>query len=228
MLKRTIWLFVCALWMLGSADLMAAEVDVTAEGAYTRTGLVVEVYARMTPAMVSYGVKLTYDVAQLAVTGAEKNESVWFLGNDSSAGNNPYMNPDTSVPGEVVIIGGKLDTADPTAGVNGQRVLLGKVFFDRTESSMPFAPALTIALARTSPYANFVTTTGGNLDGSGVSFAVKVVERGDCNGDGAITPADIMALKSRIGSTNAPCYVDCNNDGAVTPADINCVKSKIQ
>ncbi|MFZ5569345.1 MAG: dockerin type I domain-containing protein [Thermodesulfobacteriota bacterium] len=206
---------------------MAAEVNVAAEGAYTETGLVVEVYAGTATAILSYGIKLTYDAEQLEVSGAEKNETVWFMGDGTPSGNSAYMNPDTSVPGEVVIIGGKLDTAAPAAGVSGQRILLGRVFFNRTDSSMPFAPTLAIDLARTSPYANFVSTAGQILDGDGVGFSMKVVERGDCNGDGSITPADIMAVKSRIGSANAPCYVDCNNDGAVTPQDINCVKRKI-
>jgi hypothetical protein len=221
-----VWAFLC----IGPGSVKAAAVDVFADGAYTTTDLVVEIYANITPAILSYGVKLVYDPGQLTVTRAEKNEAVWYLGDGTTAGNKAYMSPVTSTPGEVVIIGGKLDTANPTAGVTGQRVLLGKIFFSRTGSSMPFVPVLNLTYGRDplTGYANFVATDGSILDTSEVTFIMKVVERGDTNANGRITIADVNAVKSVIGSTIFPVYMDCNADGRITIADVNCVKSRIK
>lgn len=217
---------VCGLLLVGAGKSPAADVDVVAEGAYTETDAVVEVYANITPAILSYGIKLTYDTGQLTVTSAVKNESIWYLG-DGASGNKAYMNPDTGTPGQVIIIGGKLDTANPTAGVTGQRVLLGKVTFSRTGTTAPVLN-LTYAKDPATGYANFVATNGTVLDNSSVSFAVRFFERGDANGSGRITPLDINAVKSYIGAATFPVYADCNGDGRITPLDINCVKSKIK
>jgi hypothetical protein len=218
---------VCGIFLAGSGKSLAADVDVFAEGAYTATEAVVEIYANITPAILSYGIKLTYDTGQLTVTSAVKNESVWYLG-DGASGNKAYMSPDTGMPGEVIIIGGKLNTAAPTAGVTGQRVLLGKVTFSRSGTSVPVLN-LTYAKDPGSGYANFVATNGTVLDNGNVNFAIRVVERGDANGSGRITPLDINAAKSFIGSATFPVYADCNGDGRITPtADINCIKSKIK
>lgn len=219
-------LAVCGILLAGSGKSLAADAEVFAEGAYTATDAVVGIYANITPAILSYGIKLTYDTGQLTFTTATKNESVWYLGG-SATGNYAYMNPDTSMPGQVIIIGGKLDTAQPTAGVTGQRVLLGKVTFSRTGTSKPVV-SLTYAKDPGTGYANFVGTNGKVLDNSSVDFAVTVVERGDANGDGRMTPADISAVKSYIGAAIFPVYADCNGDGRITPADISCVKSKIK
>ena len=104
----------------------AANVDVYAEGAYTATDLVVYIYADINAGpILSFGVKVNYP-ATLTYSSAAKNENVWFFGDGTT--NHAYMNPEDN-GSAVVIIGGKLDTAAPTPGVTGTRVLLGTVTF---------------------------------------------------------------------------------------------------
>jgi hypothetical protein len=113
-LSILILLLVCVVCMPSSV--LGADVDVYAEGAYTETDLVIYLYADITPDILSYGVKLTYDTSELTLTGAEKNEAAWFFGDGTPTGNYDYMPPETATLGEVIIIGGKLDTAAPTGG----------------------------------------------------------------------------------------------------------------
>ena len=138
---------------VSASCLWAANADVYVEGAYTENDLAVYIYADINgPTILSSGVKLTYETSDLTLTSAEKNESVWFLGSES------YIDPDASTPGEIVIICGKLDTANPTEGVSGDRVLLGKVTFSRTGSNMSFSPTLSIDYGKQGPegkYMNF-------------------------------------------------------------------------
>jgi hypothetical protein len=216
-------LLLCLVSMPGSV--LGADVDVYAEGAYTDTDLVLYIYADITPHILSYGVKVIFETSELTLTSAEKNEDVWFFGDGST--NHPYMEPETATPGEVIIIGGKLDTAAPTAGVTGERVLLGKVIFTRTGSAMPFSPTLSLDFARGGDYENFVQTDGEALDDTGVSFAFEVHERGDANGNGSISTADYIIIRNSIGSTDAPPWVDCNGSGDISTADYICVRNKI-
>jgi hypothetical protein len=201
---------------------VAAEVNVYAEGAYTDTNCTVFIYGDITPAILSFGVKLTYDPAALTVTSAEKNEAVWYMGTPSAK--EPYMNPEISTPGEVVFIGGKLDTAAPTAGVSGSRILLGKVVFSHSGATMP--PAITLDNGRSGDYDNFVGTDGAVKDGAGVAFTgVTIRERGDANADGAINVQDMAAVKYYMtnGGVASP-WKDCNADGNINVQDMACVK----
>jgi len=213
-----IGLLVFVVGALISVNSFAADVDVYAEGAYTETDLAVYIYADINNLnILSAGVKLTYNSSELTVTSAEKNESVWFLGNES------YMDPDIST----VIICGKLDTSDEGVhvldGVSGNRVLLGKVLFNRTENSMPFTPTLSIYYGKRGPegkYKNFVATYGTVLDNeaSGVAFvSITVRKRGDAKGNGDITMADAMFVKHMFQS-GLPyvCYADANDDEKIT------------
>ena len=206
----------------------AADVDVYVEGAYTENDLAVYIYADINgPSILSSGVKLTYQTSELTLTSAEKNEAVWFLGSET------YMDPDTSTPGEVVLICGKLDETAPLGGVSGDRVLLGKVRFDRTESSMPFFPMLSIGYAHgtgdpSDDFKNFVDVDGNVLDGVGVTFdLITIKERGDANADGVVDSRDIRALRRQIGSADLPCWCDCNDDEIVDSRDIRCLRKKI-
>ncbi|TNF95943.1 MAG: hypothetical protein EP297_11230 [Gammaproteobacteria bacterium] len=165
-LDKNVWfigLLVLVLTGLIPGGSLAADVDVYAEGTYTESDLVLHIYADINgPNILSYGVKVVYSPSELTVISAEKNEDVWYTGDGTT--NYPYMDPETSVYGEVIIIGGKLDTSSPTDGVGGQRVLLGKIVFSRTDSNMPFSPSLSIELGKNAGYKNFVTTAGTVLD----------------------------------------------------------------
>ncbi len=203
-----------------------AGVNVYAEGAYDSDDLVVYIYADIDGGteLRSAGVKLTYSTTELTVNSTAKNDTAWFLGSET------YMAPDTSTPGEVTIILGKLDTAAPTEGVSGTRVLLGKIRFDRAEATMPFVPTLSMGLGKSGDFANFVDTTtpiAVEMDASVTFGTITVRERGDANGDGTITVLDIRTLRQNLGASDTPPWVDCDGDGSVGVLDVRCVKTKM-
>jgi len=211
---------------------MAADVDVYAEGAYTDTDLVVYIYADINAApLVSAGVKLVYDNSKLTFASAQKNDADWYFG--TSALKYPYQDPqDTG--SAVVFICGKIDESAPAAGVAGTRKLIGKATFTRAESAAPgtssetyFGSILELGITRPAPdeFANFVTTGEAVLDNGGVSYAVKIRQRGDANADGLINIQDITAVKyyTQHGGPLYP-WLDCNGDGVVNVQDMTCVK----
>ncbi|MFH1146769.1 MAG: dockerin type I repeat-containing protein [Pseudomonadota bacterium] len=223
-------------WLAGAIILLFAtgipvawglepDVEVYGEGACTENNIDVYLYADInTSNLLSFGIKLTYDAGALTVAGAEKNAQVWYMGGVSTK--YQYRDPDLSIPGEVLIVGGKIDTADPLAGVSGQRILLGKISFARKDAQP--VPSLGIGYGRGGSYDNFVKANGSVLDWESVSFGtVTVRERGDANGDGVINVNDIRQLKRIIGQSDLPCWVDCNGDGAVNVNDIRCLQRKI-
>lgn len=208
------------------ATSFGADVDVYAEGAYTDTDLVLYIYADITQPILSFGVKVNYP-ENLTYSSATKNEDVWYFGDGST--NHPYMDPEVEDSG-VVIIGGKLDTGAPTAGVTGTRVLLGTVTF--THSGITDFSGVTLTYGRgdgTGDYKNFVATDGTVKDGTadGVGFAVEIHERGDANGDGSIDIRDLRILRSEIGNTDLPPWINCNGDESVDVRDVRCLRSKI-
>ena len=69
--------------------------------------------------------------------------------------------PDTSLAGEVVLLGGKLDLAAATDGVTGTRVLLGTVTLAPNSNAQPI---LSLSLGKPASFANFVATDGTGLD----------------------------------------------------------------
>jgi hypothetical protein len=214
-----------------SGSLQAADVDVTAEGIFTSQEFEVCVFADINDKpLISFGVLVSYDDAILSVNDATKAENVWYFGDGTT--NYPYMDPETGKPGDVVIIGGKLDEGDPTEGVDGLGVPLGRVKFDRSESSIPLATTITLDYGRgLGDYKNFVATDGEVKDGpqpTGVSFAtVPIYRKGDVSKDGNLTNDDIFAVKDEINAGRYSCLADCNGDGNLTNDDIFCVKDEI-
>lgn len=213
---------------------LAAEVDMGLEGAYTDSDLVVYIYADINAApILSYGVKLSYNPAELSTPVAEKNEAVWFFGD--GVNNEPYMDPEVDTEaGEVTFIGGKLDTSDleggsALSGVSGNRVLLGKVVFTRTGAGTDFG--LHLAVGRDDGpggYDNFVANDGRVLDAGGVAFTpLIVVKRGDANADGFIDNKDYIAIRSAINSRVYRCFADCDGDGFITSGDYACLRSQL-
>lgn len=229
--NRFKWLAGVIIWLCATGIPVAwglePDVRVYGESAYTETDLDVYLYADInTSNLLSFGIKLNYDPTRLAVSSAEKNSQVWYMGD--SATKYPYADPDISVPGEITIVGGKIDSADPMSGVSGQRVLLGKVKFARTDAQS--VPVLTVGYARGGSYDSFVKAGGTVLDWESVNLGTVIVrERGDANGDGRVTPADMITIRNAYyGNTPLICEpaADCNKDGRVTPADMICVRNK--
>ncbi|MDF1555614.1 MAG: dockerin type I domain-containing protein [Deferrisomatales bacterium] len=222
--------------LLATSPAAAADVEVYAEGGYTGSSAVVRIYADVNTApLVGFGVALLYDGAQLAVADASKNAATWYLGD--GAANYPYADPDLSVPGEVVVIGGKLDVADPLAGVGpANRVLLGTVRFDRVVPDVdPGADPVAffgvgLDLGRATPYDNFVGTDGAVYD-PGVTFAVQLGPDGDA--DTFADFADNCTLVANLDQRDTDgdgygnrCDPDFNNDGGVNFADLAYLKSR--
>jgi hypothetical protein len=222
--QRSPFLILAALVLLAMPSAALAQVAVYVEGAYTATNLDVYIYADISGApLCSYGVTLTYNVNKVTVATATKNDAVWYFG--TPAAKQPYVDPDTAVPGQILFIGGKLDTGSPAAGVIGTRVLLGKASFNRVVGADTVF-GIGIALGNTTPhYDNIVTTAGAVRDGSTGWGPVVIKRRGDVNGDGNITGADTAALKYYLinGGIAHP-WMDCNGDGAITGADNSCIK----
>ena len=232
--------------MLIVAHPTLAGVNVFAEGAYTDDDLVVYIYANTTvegtSTLRSAGVKLTYEPSQLEVTAAEKNDTVWSLGGEE------YMNPETSTPGEVVIILGKLDPDNTSAGVSGERVLLGVVKFNRVPDGQfnPENPDLELtygkrgtAIPESNPteysFKNFVDVDANVLDNANIIFdEVEIHKRGDANADGKISGTDRNTVRFyMINGGIAHPWMDCNADGEtlldikISGTDRNCIKYKM-
>jgi hypothetical protein len=154
----------------------AADVSVHGKALYSPNVFKVEIFADIdTVDLVSFGVKLDYDEAGLVVLGASTNEAVWYLGGIGIK--YPYVQPDSSVDGEVVFLGGRLDTGSPVGGVTGNKVLLGSVSFACTSCPPPeewpgVGPVVSLSYGRPGDYKNFVATDGLVLDDelNGVEF----------------------------------------------------------
>jgi hypothetical protein len=220
----------------------AQEVTVYGEAAWTDTDVVVYIYAdtevTIPSPLCSFGVMLTYPAGLTldpAQTGTDTN--TWYLGSESYTDVYPGTN-------SVVLIGGKLDTGDPSAGVSGTRVLLGIVRLTHSGATMPPSPPLGLTYGRTGGYKNFVCTNGTVLDDppspdpptndvlfEHPNFAgvqVKVAERCDANASGGFTPRDISTLKNLIRSNDYRVYADCKASGTLTPRDISSLKVKLR
>lgn len=211
-----------------------AEVSVYAEGAYTDTDLVVYIYADVPTTgspLVSYGIKLTYDVAQVGSPVVNKNDAVWFFGSSTSPLPTPNAEPDISIPGEVVIVGGKIDELVPTEGVSGPRQLIADVTFARFNTSAP--PVIGLELGRDGSYVNFVQVNGTLLDENGLPNtglaigATAVYQRGDANKDSFLNFADMSRIRAMMEDGEYSIWADCNDDGFINFADMSCVRSNM-
>jgi hypothetical protein len=227
--RRSPCFILAALVLLLLPSAALAQVSVYAEGAWTATDLVVNIYADITGSpLCSYGVLLNYEASKLTVSSATVNDAVWYFGSPPPS-NTACPNCVTTSSGKIIFIGGKLDTTSPTQGVSGSRVLLGKATFNRVAGQNP-PFVITLELGKTHPpFDNFVTSVAPAtvLDGSVAFTTVKIFERGDANGDGNFTVGDYITIRNYLNSPNPPPYVDCNGDEAVTVGDYLCVRNKM-
>jgi hypothetical protein len=192
-----------------------ADVKVSSEGTYSDTDLTLNIYADTTGTangdaepILSYGVKVTYDTADITSPVVTKNNTDWFFG---ALGGTIYPTPnaepvvtENSGVGEVVFVGGKLDQDDPTAGVDttgmpDTRVLLASIVFQRSSTNIP---AITIDTGKGGTYTNFVTTDGDVLDGTArleflaASITPECKLAGDINRDGVVNYIDLTTLQA--------------------------------
>lgn len=163
---------------------LEAEGAVTVYGEATSSGeiLTVELFADITDeAIVSFSLQLTYDPAVVEAIAAWKDEAVWYFWDGTAIVH--YVDPDLSVPGVVVLYGGKLDHADPLVGVIGVRIPLGAAVFRRWNDE---DPSFGIAPGPGSDYAGYVGVRRTVFDdlGGGVSFHGVEPDPGDLDLDG--------------------------------------------
>ena len=233
--KKTFWLVVACLAMclMMWTSLASATTSVYAEGAYDDTSLVLYVYADITDdaPLVSQCFKVAYDPSKLAFSTASKNEAVWYFGNGGP--DYPYKDPEDT-GSAVVILGGKLDTNAPQAGVSGERVLLGTVTFNRLSSDTPDDPTapedyfgISLDIGKGGNFSNFVDVNGNCQDGSDLFTTITIRERGDADADGRITTSDYFTIKSLLSSNGYTCFADCDGDSRITTSDYFCIKSKL-
>lgn len=234
MLRRVASFLIPAIVAIGMlATVSWASVSVYAEGAYTDSDLVIYLYADVdTDPILSYGVKLTYNPSDLESPVVEKNSQDWYFGEQSSPLPTPNAEPDTSTPGEIIIVGGKLDSAAPQAGVTGDRVLLAKVTFNRIGTTN--IPSAALYLGKEGNYANFVQVDGAELDvalgGAGKTDAIGLVnifERGDANNDSFLNFADMTKIRNMMTNDEHTIWADCNDDGYINFADMTCVRNSM-
>jgi len=155
-------LTLAALLALQSALLPRATADVRVYGLASSDGnsIRVDAYADIvqTP-VISFGLKLYYDDKLLQVISASQEHSTWFFHDGTTRLPGPA--PDVSQPGEVVLLGAKLDGRNPRTAIEGKGILLGTVVFAR---HTPDAPRFRINLGREGNFANFVTPEGQVLE----------------------------------------------------------------
>jgi len=164
-----------------AAPRAAAAVSVYGEASSSGPAITVNIFADIPTPLLSFGIRVRYEARNVGVTAAAKNTAAWYF----SDGKNPvpYLDPDTSTPGEVLILGGKMDGLNPLEGVTGRHVLLGSVTFARLA---PATPQFSLDFGRPIPYANFVTTSGTVLDAAadGIVFGTVAPDPADVDLDG--------------------------------------------
>ena len=211
-----------------------AAVTVSAECAWDDTELKCYIYADTGgTAILSGGVELSYGTSELTNPVAVKNEDVWFFGEPGAT--HDYDDPDTSTPGKIIFIVGKLKESAPTEGVNDDKALIGTATFQRSSAtkpcSDPTSPAnffgLGLTLGRAVPYANFVATDGTEMD-AGVTFEILAYPRGDAEKDCDVDVFDILENQNIITASGFSHWADCEGDGDVDVFDILCQQVVIQ
>lgn len=196
--------------------LAVSSVTVYGTGTYTNTDFDLNIYGNISECnLLSFGVKLSYNPADLTVNTAIKNENVWYFGDETTK--YPYMDPNSSGDGSVIIIGGKLDINNPTSGVVGNDILLGNVSFTRNNSN---PPTISLGLGRDGKYKNFVTTEKMILDDqiAGVDFEPIVVVPRDSDNDG-LSDIDENNLGTDVNDDDSD--DDGHNDGDEVAAGSN-------
>jgi hypothetical protein len=195
--------------LLGLAGMLAAgivpaqaAVRVYGEASSTGPEIQVQMFADLTgPAIVSYSLKLFYPSAQLELLSAAPNEAVWYF--HDGARSLPYQPADTGTPGEVLLLGGRLDASQPLSGVTGNHTLLGTVRFRR---STPQTPSFDLTIGRPGQFASFVAVDGTVLEAQAGQVAIEGVK-----GDSADQDLDGLSdewEKKFFGSTRGAFFSD--------------------
>jgi len=135
--------------------LFGPDVKVYVEGSYTDYEVQADIYADVyVSCLKGFGVQLIYHPNQLTVASAEEMDDFLYtpdhiLDHYSKLKATPIDLPDTTTPFESVVFVGNIQDSDicrnsgrcNSSCINGRRVLLGTVNFNRVEHEMPFDPS---------------------------------------------------------------------------------------
>lgn len=216
----------------------ALDISITPNQATRASGLGppnilrVQIHANSATALISMGVKVSFDPTVLQVTNASKNVNFadGFVmdgdGNESTT-DDQYTTPLVEInntEGHVILMGGRLmGPGASTAGLTG-KVLLGWIDFSTVGNGSTY---LNVSLAKEHPnhpvdtFDNFVTLTGAVEDPAGLPANPSWMYVGadaceaNLNGDDRVNIADVNILRSEFGR------IDCNNSGQLCLADLN-------
>ena len=129
-------------------NLMGAGTDIHGIVNYSDNIILINIFADITPSITGFSVKLNYPASELTLESADKNQFLWFLGDNLTKYD--YIEPYSDKSGEIIITGGILNTAFPTKGIKGTKILLGSVFFARKVNDK--LPELSLSLGQTGKY----------------------------------------------------------------------------
>lgn len=160
-------LFLTSLTLLIGNQAQSTTVSVYTENGYDESvnQLRVNVFADIGDdqnggSVVSAGFKLTYG-GGLTNPVPDKNVIDWYFG--ATPLTVPYIDPDTSSPGEIYFLLGILDENLPLEGVTGNRILLGSIVFNYS-GGIPTSSNLSIEDGHKGAFIDFSTTEGIALD----------------------------------------------------------------
>lgn len=131
----------------------------------------------------SFGIRIHFNPADLTCSGAGHYDGLWFLSGEDGS-HFTYGPPTEPAPGVVRLVGGRLGGSAPTTGNSGSRILLASLQFARLNGN---APQFHFSLASPPPFANFVSTSGHNLDSGVEGFTGSVLQQAaspDSDNDG--------------------------------------------
>lgn len=152
----------------------AAEVTVSGLAQASGDQIVVQVVADAPKtALYSFGVGILYDPNELTPIDGAVDPNNWFFGEVSAKSSYPgfWLPQDDE---KALLIGGRLDVANPTEGLAGSDLALGSVTFSILGSD---TPKLALELARNEEtFSNFVSVDGRVLDGAPGSLVFESVE----------------------------------------------------
>lgn len=170
-MKHLLVIFATILFCFGSITQgYATSVDVYFEGGYTDSTFIVKIFADILPdeqgALVSAGFTFIYPTVKLTVSSNfKKNDNTWYLGspNEKIA----YLQPKLLQAGKIQFLLGKIARMNPLEGVQGKRILLGSIIFDRIDGSeLPTFGDFQLFADTNDGFADFVTINGNVLDDS--------------------------------------------------------------
>lgn len=206
------------------------------------------IYANDASALISMGIKVSFNPATLQVDSANTAKYVDFnngfvmdADGNSATTNDQYTTPTIEVDngnGSVTMIGGRL-IGTATNGLNG-KVLLGWIVFNCVGNGVA---NITVDLAKYHPshptqrFDNFVNLNGTVDEPTNANTVLGWIYVGDnacegnLNADARVNVSDLNLLKAEFGRNDCSqpgknCVGDINVDGRVNVADLNLLKAE--